>query len=350
VARKRKLPAFPTSRPYLCCNFRLASVTSPVAFHATVPFASRVHFLGLDLGGTQGRFAFWPPDELPAGRVATAQPAVQGIEAAVAAVAEALTQAQQVANPTAAVCAMAGIGDQRTSEAVLDGLRARGIRLPLAIIGDVLAAAAAGLREGPGVLLWSGTGSFVLARDQHGELHRIGGRGFLLGDHGSGYDLVRRAAVASMQAVDGLGPATALTEALTAAFFAASPQRLGAAMQVLPTGAVASQLPTVLAIAAAGDAVANAVVADGVQALVQQAEAAVRRAELQWPGLPVVLGGGVLHAPAVHARLEAALRSLGAATPLLLSPFAAAAGAAWLAHGSYHGEEPQTSWVHRVAV
>jgi N-acetylglucosamine kinase-like BadF-type ATPase len=309
-----------------------------------------VHFLGLDLGGTQGRFAFWPPHDLPDGRVATAQPTVLGIEAAVAAVAEGLLQAQQVANPAAAVCAMAGIGDQRTSEAVLDGLRARGVRMPLAIIGDVMAAAAAGLREGPGVLLWSGTGSFVLARDEHGELHRIGGRGYLLGDQGSGYDLVRRAAMACVQAGDDLGPATSLTTSLTAAFFAPSPQRLGAAMQSMSTGAVASQLPVVLAAAAAGDEVARGVIIDGVRALVQQAEAAVRRAGLRWSGLPVVFGGGVLTVPSMQECLAAALQPLGAATPLVLPPFAAAAGAAWLAHGSYHGEEPQTSWVHRVAV
>jgi ribosome-associated protein len=129
------------------------------------------------------------------------------------------------------------------------------------VVGDVLAAAAAALAEGPGLLVWSGTGSFAIARAANGELHRIGGRGYLLGDQGSGYDLVRAPPRPCCCAIDDLGPATALTAALTKAFGAPAPQRLGAVLQRLDSGEVAQRLPVVLAVAAAGDPVANEVLA-----------------------------------------------------------------------------------------
>ncbi|MFN9842746.1 MAG: BadF/BadG/BcrA/BcrD ATPase family protein, partial [Planctomycetota bacterium] len=270
-------------------------------------------FLGLDVGGSQCRYEWWPAGCAAGGDAASVQPAVHGVDATAAGLFAALQQAAQVARPTAAVCALAGVGDVRTSAAIGDGLRARGLTFPVAVVGDVLAAAAAGLMDGPGVLLWSGTGSFAIARATDGELHRTGGRGYLLGDQGSGYDLVRRAAAAVLLALDDLGPPTALTDALVAAFGAPAPARLGAVLQRLAPGDVGKQLPVVLAVAAAGDAVANEVLQDGIDALVMLAAAAVRKAGLDFSDLPVAVGGGVLlQAPALAELLGERLRALGA--------------------------------------
>jgi glucosamine kinase len=310
-----------------------------------------VTFLGLDVGGSKCRYEWWPADSLPGGDARAVQPAVHGLDATVAGLAEALETAARTAQPTSAVCALAGVGDVAMSEAIAIGLRARGIPFPIAVVGDVLAAAAAALADGPGVLVWSGTGSFAIARATNGELHRVGGRGYLLGDQGSGYDLVRRAAAAVLLAIDELGPATALTETLTKAFAAPQPQRLGAALQRLDTGAVAQQLPVVLEVAAAGDPVANEVLEAGMEALAMLAAAAVRRAGLDWHELPVAIGGGVLlGVPALAELLAQRLRVFGAAAPRPVAARAAAQGAAWLAHGCHAGLEPQRSWVQRVAL
>jgi glucosamine kinase len=307
-------------------------------------------FLGLDVGGTQCRFAWWPADAAPGGDARAVQPAVHGLDAAIAGLAEALAEAARQAAPDAAVCALAGVGDRTTSEPLVAGLRARGIAFPLAVVGDVLAAAAAALADGPGVLVWAGTGSFAVARSAGGELHRVGGRGYLLGDQGSGYDFVRRAAAAVLLAVDGLGPATALTDALTAAFAAPSPSRLGAVLQRLDTGAVAAKLPVVLDTAARGDAVAQDVVDAGVEALAMLATAAVRQAGLDWRALRCAFGGGVLTSvPAIAAALGERLATFGAAPPVAIDGRAAAHGAAWLAHGWHRHLEPQHTWVDRVA-
>lgn len=279
------------------------------------------------------------------------QPAVHGIEAVIAGLGAAIAAATRTTVPTAAVCALAGVGEPRTAEAIAAGLRAGGVSFPLAVVGDVLAAATAALADGPGVLVWSGTGSFAVARAANGELHRVGGRGHLLGDQGSGYDLVRRAAAAALLAVDGLGPDTALTAALTAAFGAPAPTRLGAVLQQLDTAQVAARLPTVLAVAAQGDAVADEVVATGVDGLVMLASAALRHAGLDWREVTVAGGGGVLlGAPAITDQVARRCTSLGARPLHLLDERAAARGAARLARDWHERRQPQHGWVTHVAL
>jgi N-acetylglucosamine kinase-like BadF-type ATPase len=307
--------------------------------------------LGLDVGGTRGRFEWWPAGSAPGGDADGVQPAVHGVERTVEQLARVLQDATRRATPAAAVCALAGAGERATADAIASGLAARGVAFPVAIVGDVVAAAAAALAHGPGVAVWAGTGSFALARGQHGELFRVGGRGFLLGDQGSGYDFVRRAAVAALLAADGMGPPTALGDALAGAFDAPAVERLGAVLQRLDPRIVAARLPVVLDVAADGDAVANAVLDAGVEELARLADAAVRRAALAWPALAVSLGGGVLTgAAAVRERVMRALGSRGALPATVVGERAAAVGAAWLAHGWHHGEEPQRGWVQRVAI
>jgi glucosamine kinase len=308
-------------------------------------------FLGLDVGGSQCRYEWWPAGIRPGGDAASVQPAVHGVDATVQGLAAALLAAIDTRPPTAVLCALAGVGDPATARAITAGLWQNGLLFPIAIVGDVLAAAAAALAEGPGLLLWAGTGSFAIARGNDGTLHRVGGRGYLLGDQGSGYDLVRRAAAAALLAVDGLGPATELTAALTAAFAAPSPVRLGAVLQRLAPGDVASRVPVVLEVAAAGDMVAHAVLEECVQALAMLGSAAVRSADLQWAELPVAIGGGVLTgAPAIATRLGECVRVLGGRPPRTIEPRAAATGAAWLAARWHERRKPEYMWVQNVAI
>jgi N-acetylglucosamine kinase-like BadF-type ATPase len=314
-----------------------------------------VSFLGFDVGGSNCRYEWWPEGSLPGGDAASVQPAVHGIEATVAGLGAALELAMHTARPTAAVLALAGVGDRATAQVIVDGLRSRGFDFPLAVVGDVLAAAAAGLQDGQGLLLWSGTGSFAVARAEDGTLHRVGGRGYLLGDQGSGYDLVRRAAAQALLAVDGLAPATALTAALTEAFAAPHPGRLGAVLQRLAPGEVARRLPVVFDVAAGGDLVANEVIAAGVDGLVALAAAALRRAGLDWRtagrGIAVAIGGGVLVADCpVTGLLRERLRALGSGAPRIVPPRAAAFGAAFLARGFHERRQPEAAWVHDVAL
>lgn len=308
-------------------------------------------FLGLDVGGTHCRFEWAPAGVLPGGDARAVQPAVHGIDATIAGLAEVLGTALQIQRPSAAVCALAGVGDAATSARLVAGLRERGIDVPTAIVGDVLAAAAAALTEGPGVLVWAGTGSFAISRSVTGELIRVGGRGYLLGDQGSGYDLVRRAAAAVLLAVDGLGPPTSLTGKLCAAFDAPAPQRLGAVLQRLDSGQVAAKTPLVMAAADEGDAVARAVLDAGVQSLATLATAAARQAGNELQDLDVAFGGGVLcGVPRYAAALGDSLTAHGTRAHRLVDARGAARGAAWLAQGWHQHLQPQRQWVERVTL
>lgn len=310
-------------------------------------------FLGLDVGGSKCRFEWWPRGCAAGGDAPTAQPAVDGSDAAVQALAGAIEQATgRHQCPDAVVCAVAGGGDPGLAREIANSLQQRS-GVPVQVVGDVLAAAAAGLREGPGLLLWSGTGSFAVARAKTGELFRVGGRGYAFGDEGSGYDLVRRAIVGVLRAVDGRGRDTSLSEALTRSFGAPSPERLGAVAQQLSPGEVAARLPTVLEAFEAGDWLAADVLMIGMRQLVELGEAALRRADLEREdGLRVALGGGVMRSEVLREGLvRVAQAALGCEIDARhIAVDDAAVGAAWLAAGWHGGEQPQQRWVDDVAL
>ncbi|MEO8426815.1 MAG: BadF/BadG/BcrA/BcrD ATPase family protein [Verrucomicrobiota bacterium] len=63
-----------------------------------------------------------------------------------------------------------------------------------------------------GLLVISGTGSIVVARNEAGEFHQLGGWGHLLGDAGSAYWIAIESIKAAIAAREGLGAKTALTK------------------------------------------------------------------------------------------------------------------------------------------
>jgi N-acetylglucosamine kinase-like BadF-type ATPase len=64
----------------------------------------------------------------------------------------------------------------------------------------------------PGVLVISGTGSFVVGRSEAGRSAQVGGWGHILGDEGSAYWIAREAVRAAIAATEGRGPATKLVD------------------------------------------------------------------------------------------------------------------------------------------
>ncbi len=62
----------------------------------------------------------------------------------------------------------------------------------------------------PGLVLHSGTGSFVAARDQAGVVYYAGGLGWRFGDPASGYDLGRRAISRALLELQGWAPPSRL--------------------------------------------------------------------------------------------------------------------------------------------
>jgi len=68
----------------------------------------------------------------------------------------------------------------------------------------------------PGLVLHSGTGSFVAARAPDGSIHYAGGLGWKIGDAGSGFDLGRRGITQALLELQGWAPPAGLGAALQA--------------------------------------------------------------------------------------------------------------------------------------
>ena len=66
----------------------------------------------------------------------------------------------------------------------------------------------------PGVIVIAGTGSIAYGKNAGGETSRAGGWGYIFGDEGGAFDLVRQAIRAVLRSEEGWGPSTALREAL----------------------------------------------------------------------------------------------------------------------------------------
>ncbi len=61
------------------------------------------------------------------------------------------------------------------------------------VVSDIELAYRANFTDGAGILLYAGTGSVAFAIDEKGEVQKIGGWGYLLGDEGAGYWIGREA-------------------------------------------------------------------------------------------------------------------------------------------------------------
>ncbi len=86
----------------------------------------------------------------------------------------------------------------------------------LAVTHDALIALSGATAGEPGAVTIAGTGSIAFGRNAGGESARAGGWGFLFGDEGSGFDIVRQAVRAALRFEEGWGPETALHRVLVA--------------------------------------------------------------------------------------------------------------------------------------
>ena len=94
------------------------------------------------------------------------------------------------------------------------------------VVSDAEILLMAGAPAGPALALVCGTGSIVYGRTLTGELVRAGGWGYLFGDEGSGYAIGIAALRAIMQAHDGRGSETLLSEFVLERFGLNTPPEL----------------------------------------------------------------------------------------------------------------------------
>jgi glucosamine kinase len=260
--------------------------------------------LGIDIGGTTSRALLVHDGEPVArGQADSASRTAAGAAAAEQALAELLAALPADMAPVDAVCAgTAGLTDPQTRaflEARLAPLTSSGI---VRVVEDAaLVLPAAGLSDGIAVIC--GTGSIAVGRlgDQS---CRAGGWGYLLGDEGSGYWIVREALRAVLDRADRGEPAGSLTACLLRASGQADLESLHAAFYQRPQPQHwARCAPAVLD---SDDPAAARLAGTAAGALTDLAAVAARR--LGSPaGLQVVLAGGLMAHPEFRAVTTAAI-------------------------------------------
>lgn len=180
----------------------------------------------------------------------------------------------------------------------------------VAVVTDAEIALAGAAEGGPGVVVAAGTGSIAYGRNKAGRAARAGGWGYVFGDEGGAFDIVRRALRAGLAAEEGWGPPTQLAEALRTA---AAAKTVNEALHRFYTDAwprdrIAALAPLVQESAAGGDRIAADVLRETGRLLAGWANAACRNLSPDAAeSLPVYPVGGVFAGEAVRASFRDAL-------------------------------------------
>jgi N-acetylglucosamine kinase-like BadF-type ATPase len=220
-----------------------------------------------------------------------------GLEAAGAALAEAVGGALDAAGVTPAELAASAFGlagldwdsDRPILAALVDPL---GLAGPRRLENDSFIALRAGTSQPFGVVVIAGTGHVAAGRDPAGRTFRTYGLGPMYGDFGSATDVAEEAVRAVADACTGRGPATTLSRLLPPLAGCAEPEEL---LQALSRGLVAlpAAAPLVLSEAEAGDTAAQAIVLRAGTSLGEAAALVAGRLELGQEPFEMVMAGGL---------------------------------------------------------
>ena len=241
----------------------------------------------------------------------------------------------------AAVCVgMAGAERDTDRQAVVAILQRLGILGRILVVNDALVALSAGVREGPGIVLVSGTGSIVYGRSARGLAARAGGFGRIFGDEASGYWLGRRALQAVARASDGRGPATRLTPLVLAHFGVTRAWDLVLQIntRVSEHGLVSALAPVVDEARAQGDGVATAILEEAAAELQGAARSVAGRLGMRDEPFGFVLaGGGFKAAPWLADELVRRLPEIAPRATVTRLEAEPVQGAVWLALAAARG-------------
>jgi N-acetylglucosamine kinase-like BadF-type ATPase len=181
------------------------------------------------------------------------------------------------------------------------------------VVNDGALVLAASSGTGPGLAVISGTGSIVLGQDGAGNLVRVGGWGYLMGDEGSAYWIGRQALQAVMAAFDGRGPRTLLSESLLVYFDTPSPDLLVNAVYRPAVGRPEiARLATLVDQAAQhGDAVSLAILERAGLELAQAAQAAAGSLKPAGALACGLAGGALVHSVLLRDQFARQAAALG---------------------------------------
>ncbi|WP_274426026.1 N-acetylglucosamine kinase [Chelativorans sp. YIM 93263] len=287
-----------------------------------------MNFLGIDVGGTGSRWALVDATgRLIARGKATGATGHLFRPEARANFSETIAEiAQQVEKPVAAIVAgVTGLGEMTAPEArALIGETTGCPPDTVRATDDIELAFRIHFAPGGGHLVAAGTGSIALHITASGEHIRVGGRGILIDDAGSGAWIALRALSAIYHRIDETGgPADAqrLAEALFSAVGGASWDAVRAFVYGGDRGRIGGLAQAVAKAAQAGDPVAGALLDEAAGELARLANALLSRGG----PAPVAFVGGVLTLdPRIKSAILASLPDVAVEFPTLDAALSAA--------------------------
>ena len=154
----------------------------------------------------------------------------------------------------------------------------------LSVTHDALIALSGATGGQPGVKAIAGTGSIAFGRNAAGKTARAGGWGYMFGDEGSAFYIVRQALRTALRWEEGWGPSTGLRDSLLQATGSTDINQLLHRFYTpeFPRPRIAALAPIVDEVAENGDAAARNILTEAAQQLAIIAAAV--RAQLFQPG------------------------------------------------------------------
>ncbi len=201
----------------------------------------------------------------------------------------------------------------------------------------------------PGVVAISGTGSIAYGRNAAGKLARAGGWGYVFGDEGGAFDLVRQAVRAALRNEEGWGPKTHLRTMLLDATGATSMNELLHRFYTpeYPRRRIAAYAELVDGCALKGDAVAQDILKDSAHHLATCVAAVRRQLFLRGETARVSFIGGVFRSDILREHFQLLVELEGDAQ--VFSPTYGPAAGALLEAYRMAGEQAGTpAGIHNV--
>jgi len=200
---------------------------------------------------------------------------------------------------------------------------------PVVHVGsDAIAALEGAFCGKPGMILISGTGSILFAKDSAEKIHRVGGWGRFIGDEGSGYAIGRACLSAIAREFDGRGKPTLITQLLKSNANIHDAESLVRRVYQ-ESFDIASAATIAITAAENGDEVAIGIVDDAVKALTEHISAMLGRIDGH---LLLVLSGSLLiNENLLSSRLRQSIADNFPDLDIVQPKFSASVGAAFLA-------------------
>lgn len=226
------------------------------------------------------------------------------LEAALSASISQAARAAGIAEPVEFAGACLGMSGGAADKRDIIASMVRAARLE--VTDDARIALAGATGGEPGIIVIAGTGSIAYGRNGAGRAARAGGWGYIFGDEGSGFDLVRQALRAILRHEEGWGPATALRQGLLEATGAASANELlhWFYTRDYPRDRVAALAPLVDQAAAAGDPVARQLLQQAGQELALLVSSVRSQLFVADESVYVATVGGLFRSPILAERFR----------------------------------------------